>query len=260
MKQRLKIYWDKLEPNLPYIIIAWSIGFYTLSQSVKHINLDQPDDIHIIHLIFLGIAFFFILMPFFKTIKIGKYLELERNLKETKDDIKEFKSEIRQSVQILSSTLTASIGNLNNQVTINLPSTEELKKEIEKLKQQSTLGDTIKLTEIKDELLLDEDEDIVMALARTRIKIEVLLRIALDARRSIANTEDADIKFLGLNSLFDIYVDNNPKFLKFKNSFGYVQQICNAAVHGHIVSKRIADEALQLGAIIIQELSGQANG
>lgn len=257
MKEKLIKYWDKIEPSLPFIIIVWTIGFYTLRQSAKHINLDKPDEIHIVHLIFLGIAFFFILLPFVKTIKIGKYLELERNIKETKEEVKDFKTEIRQSVQMLSTSVTASIGNLNNQVTINLPGTDELKQEIEKLKQQSTQTDTSRLTEIKEELLLDEDDDIIMALARTRIKLEGLLRKALNKRQTIANTPKTDIKFLGLNSLFQQYVQLNPTFKDYQNSFRYVQQICNAAVHGQKVSKGQADEALQLGALIIRELNGQ---
>lgn len=256
MKEILIKCWDKLEPSFSFIIIVWTIGFYTLRQSAKHIDLDKPDEIHLIHLMFLGIAFFFILLPFIKTIKISKYLELERYIKETKEEVKDFKTEIRQSVQMLSTSITASIGNLNNQVTINLPGTDELKQEIEKLKQQSTQTNSKQLSEIKEELLLDEDDDIIMALARTRIKLEGLLRKALNKRQTIANTPKTDIKFLGLNSLFQQYVQINPKFKDFQNSFRYVQEICNAAVHGQKVSKGQADEALQLGALIIRELNG----
>lgn len=257
MEQRFKKYWEEIEQNLPFIIIVWSIGFYTLRQTAKNINLDKPNDIHLVHLIFLGVSFVFILLPFFKTIKIGKYLELERNIKEAKAEVKDFKNEIRQSVQMLSTSVTASIGNLNNQVTINLPGTDELKQEIEKLKLQSKQKDPKRLVEIKDELLLDEDDDVIMALARTRIKIEGLLRKALNKRPKTISTQKTDIKFLGLNSLFQQYILINSNFIGFQNSFRYVQQICNAALHGQKVSRGQADEALQLGALIIRELNGQ---
>ena len=257
MGEKIIKYWNKIETSRPFIVIVWSIGFYILRQSAKNIDLDKPNEIHIIHLGFLAVAFFFILLPFTKTIKIGKFLELERDIKETKEEVKDFKSEIRQSVQLLSTSVTASIGNLNNQVTINLPRAEELKQEIEKFKQQSTETDKKELTEIKDELLLDEDEDVIMALARTRIKLEVLLRKVLDKRQTIANTPKIDIKFLGLNTLFQQYVQINPTFNNYQNSFRYVQQICNAAIHGQKISKRQAEEALKLGALIIRELNGK---
>lgn len=253
----MKKHWDNLLPNLPFLVIVWSIGFYTLRQSAKQFNLDKPDNIHNMHLLFLGIAFFFILLPFIKTIKIGKYLELERNIKETKEEVKEFKSEIRQNFQTLNSTVTASIGNLNNQITINLPRAELLNREIEKLKGQSSQTSSSQLNDIKNELLLEDDEDYIMALARTRIKIEGLLRKALNKRQSISNTTNTKIKFLGLNSLFQQYVINKPNFIVYQNSFHYVQEICSAAMHGQKVSREQADKALQIGALIIRELNGQ---
>ena len=257
MKDRLKKYWDTLEPNIPFLIIVWTIGFYTLRQAAKQFNLDSPQDIHKMYLLFLGIAFFFILLPFIKTIKIGKYLELERNIKETKEEVKDFKTEIRQSVQMLSTSVTASIGNLNNQVTINLPGAEELKSEMEKLKQALKHKDDDAITKIKNDLLLEEDDDIIMALARTRIKLESLLRKVLNKRQSIADSSKTDIKFFGLRSLYMQYLKVNPDAQQFYNSFKYVQDICNAAVHGQKVSRGQAEQALQLGATIINELSGQ---
>jgi len=250
----MKKYWDKLLPNLPFIIIVWSIGFYTLRQSTKQFNLDKPQDIHNMHLLFLGISFFFILLPFIKTIKIGKYFELERNIKETKEEVKEFKSEIRQSIQMLSTSVTASIGNLNNQITVNLPGNEELRQEIVKLQKQDNQNNQAKLTDIKDELLVDEEDDIAMALARTRIKMETLLRKSLNKRQSIAGTKTTDIKYLGLNSLYKEYMKVNPKAEKNYISFKYFLEIGNAAVHGQKISRKQAESALQIGALILMTL------
>lgn len=58
-------------------------------------------------------------------------------------------------------------------------------------------------------------EDIIMALARTRIKIEGLLRKALDKRNDVSGMSNTNIKFLGLNSLFQKYVQIKPVFKKF---------------------------------------------
>ncbi len=249
--KKISEYWSKIEASIPFIIIVWTIGFYILNKVTKYINLDNPDKIHKIHLLFLMMAFFFILLPFFKTIKIGNYLEIERNIKETQEDVKNFKSEVRQSIQMLSSSVTASIGNMNNHVTFNIPGMEDMKKEIRKFKNQPAYTSSSQLTEIKEELLL-EDDDITMALARTRIKLEGLLRTALNKKTNITNPE---VKFLGLNSLFKQFVDLNPRFRDFKNPFRYVQEVCNAAIHGQRVPIEQAEEALLLGAYIIGELN-----
>jgi hypothetical protein len=60
----MKNYLLKNWKDILLTIIAWRIGFYTLRKSAVMINLEQPEKIHNYHVLFLLIAFLFILLPF----------------------------------------------------------------------------------------------------------------------------------------------------------------------------------------------------
>lgn len=252
MRERLNKYWISIEPQIPFIIVVWSIGFYMLAQVATKLSISEPQKIHRYHILFLLLAFLFILLPFIKKIKVGKYIELERNIKETKEEVKDFKSEMRQNIQILSSSISASIGNLNSHVNIQIPNIENLKNEVENLETITNGKDTSKLKEIRSQLL--PDEDLTMALARTRFEIERLLRNVLGKKNNLGSLNKIEIKYLSLSQLFNEYVQLNPEFYAFKESFRYVQSICNAAIHGQHIASNQAEEALKLGSIIISEL------
>jgi hypothetical protein len=249
---RLKNYWLKLEPNLPFIIIVWGIGFYILRKTAKLINLENPQNINIFHLLFLGISFFFILLPFIKTIKIGKIIELERNIKETKEDVKEFKNDIRQNLQVLSTYINTSIG-INQSTTINLTGNE--RREINKITKQ-TNDENSSLTEIMKDLIINDEDNMTMALARTRITMENLLRESSVLKKNDSR-EIKYVGYVGLKTLFQMYSKINSNFKKYETPFKYVLQICNAAMHGLYVPSDQANEAVKLGAIIIKELREQ---
>jgi len=64
---------------------------------------------------------FFLFLPFFNKIKIGKVLELEREVEKARKDLSEFKAETRNTLSVLSTNVNT-IGRMTNQVTVNLPS------------------------------------------------------------------------------------------------------------------------------------------
>jgi hypothetical protein len=70
---------------------------------------------------------FFLFLPFFKKIKIGKVLELEREVEKAKKELSDFKGEIRNTVSVLSTNVNT-IGRMTNQVTVNLPSLSDLQR------------------------------------------------------------------------------------------------------------------------------------
>lgn len=241
--------------NILLTIIAWSIGFYILRKSAILINLEEPGKIHNYHILFLFISFFFILLPFVKTIKIGKILELERDINRTKEEVKDFKTEIKQSLTLMNTSINTSINSLNSNINISIPGTDDLKKEIEKLRSEISDKGRNTIKDIKEEILSSEEGDYVMALAKTRIEIEKTLREKLNKRLSVEQRQNIeDIKFLTLNRLGQLYIKDNPEFEKFWTPFKYVQSICNAAIHGQKVSYQQAAEALQLGTMILTEL------
>lgn len=239
--------------QLPFYAICWSIGFYLLQQSAIRISLDNEKTITTQLLFLLLFSIFLILLPFAKKMKFLNVFEIEREIKETKQEVKDFKSEIRLSLSVLTNSLNASIGNMHNQVTVQVPGIETLKKANKVIEEKGQYKDEISFQDIKEELSISEDEDTIMALAKTRIKIETLLREILN-KRTIYPDNSSNMKFLSLNDLYKQFTKEYPQQRYLTHTFKYVQQVCNAAIHGLNISLGQAEEALELGTRIIKEL------
>jgi|JI61114C2RNA_FD_contig_61_1274542_length_1652_multi_2_in_0_out_0_1 hypothetical protein len=244
--------------QLPFYVICWGIGFYLLRQSAIRISLDNEKTITTQLLFLLLFSIFLLLLPFAKKIKFLNVFEIEREIKETKQEVRDFKSEIRQSLSILTNSLNASIGNMHNQVTVQIPGIDTLKKANKVIEEKGQYKDDISYQDIKEELSISEDEDTIMALAKTRIKIETLLREILN-KRTTYPSNTSSMKFLSLNELFRQFTKEFPEQKFLTNYFQYVQQVCNAAIHGLNISLGQAEEALQLGTRIIKELEYMRN-
>jgi hypothetical protein len=240
-------------PNWGLPALSWLISLYFLSGISTHLGFPPTIKITTGHLVYISLWLFFLFLPFFKRIKIGKILELEREVEKTKNDIKEFKEEVRTNLSLISTNVNT-IGNMSNQITVNYPAIAD----IEKLKQQLDKNTIYKsmdeVNDIKDELVLDGD-DTIMALARTRIKIESLLRKILSKRIITSSFNDKPIKYMSLQKLFSLFLDRNEDYIHLQEPFSYVVQVCNAAVHAQRVPQSQADEALEIGSRIIAILS-----
>lgn len=257
-------FWTRLKKELgnnffnflrqfPFYAICWTIGFYLLRQSAIRISLDDEKTITTQLLFLLLFSIFLILLPFAKKMKFLNVFEIEREIKETKQEVKDFKSEIRQSLSVLTNSLNASIGNMHNQVTVQVPGIETLKKANKVIEEKGQYKDDISFQDIKEELSISEDEDTIMALAKTRIKIETLLREILN-KRTVYPDNSSNMKFLSLNDLYRQFTKEYPQQRYLTHTFKYVQQVCNAAIHGLNISFGQAEEALELGTRIIKEL------
>jgi hypothetical protein len=156
-------FWDKLKKELeknffnflrqfPFYIICWSIGFYLLRQSAIRISLDNIHTITTQLLFLLLFSIFLILLPFTKKIKFLNVFEIEREIKETKQEVKDFKSEIRQTLSVLTNSLNASIGNMHNQVTVQIPGIDTLKKANKIIEEKGHYKENISFQDIKEEL------------------------------------------------------------------------------------------------------------
>jgi hypothetical protein len=253
-----KSFWEKLKflfeksffellPQIPLYIICWGIGFYLLIKSSLNWSLDNLESLTTqLSFIFL-LSIFLILIPLVKSIKFLNVFEIEKQIKETKEEVKDFKTEIRQSVSLLTNSVNASIGNMNNNVTVHIPGAEQLREANRKIDEHGNYKDRISFKDVKEQLSINEDEDTIMALAKTRIKIETLLR-------EITNSTNSQRNPIGLNELFKIFLSKHPEYGFLKDSFRYVLRICNAAIHGMDLSYMQAEEAIELGIRIIKEL------
>lgn len=240
---------------LTLTVISWTIGITILIKVSNSISFDSPDKIHAMQLTFFIISLFLIILPFSKSIRIGKLIEIEREINQAKEEIKDFKTQISQSMALISSSINASISNMNSNINITLPGQEELKAEIEKFKRENNRALQTEFR-FREQFLESSDNDYTLALAKTRIEIERLLREQL-GKHTLFSNEFKDIKYVSLNNLFQMYLRENLYFEKYYNSFKYVQSICNAAIHGQRISSGQAMEALELGEIIINELKNK---
>lgn len=244
-------------PSLKVLFgLSWIVSLFFATSFLRNTGFPPARSLETGDIIYLALALFFAFMPFYSRIRIGNYLEIEREVARTKEELGEFKSEVRQSISVLSTNVNT-IGNLSNQVTVNLPGIVELEELKRKIDASTTPGTRREAEEIRAGLLL-ESEDTVMALARTRIRMEYLLRKILGKRTSVNELRNQSIKFMGIRQMFNMFLAESPQYKYLFEPFMYVNQVCNAAVHAQRVSEEQANEALDLGARIIATLSDVA--
>jgi hypothetical protein len=83
-------------------------------------------------LAYLIVSFVFLVIPFVSRMKIGKLLEFERELKKTREDMYNFKTDMRQMVAVISSA-SATVSNVTNvDVSTEQASESEEKLQIER--------------------------------------------------------------------------------------------------------------------------------
>lgn len=238
-------------PSWALPALSWLVSFYFLLGFCTNVGFPPDRKLFIGDALYVAIWLFFLFLPFFSKIKIGSILELERQVEQAKEELREFKSEVRNSVSVLSTNVNT-IGGMTNQVTVNIPGLAELR-EARQMVDDKTPLDTKQSAERVEERLVLQSEDPTLALAKTRIDIERLLRESVGKRTAVANVDES-MRFAGINQLFQLFVAKNEQFGYLRQPFKYVTQICNAAIHAQRVSDEQAQEALALGAQIIAVL------
>lgn len=200
----------------------------------------------------LGLSgLFFLFLPFFRRIKIGDILELEREVEKTKEELREFKSEVRNSVSVLSTNVN-SISGMTNRINFynNIPTVPQMEREAQVLDENAPEAVSVAQEVQRD--LLQQDDDIVISLFKTRVEIERLLREIVGKSTTLPSSKN--VRMAGLLQLFETFAAQNPKYGYLQNSLRYVNQVCSAAIHAQQVSEDQAREVLALGAKIIATL------
>lgn len=236
----IKSNFTKLIPHLPFVILVWTIGFCLFLNVYCKIDFNNLASINYNHQLLLLLSISLILLPFLKTVKIGKYLELERNIKETKEEVKDFKTEIRQNFLTLTSTVSNSINNLNNQVqTVNNyngyppppPDTKlpELESEIDRLVKAKLKEHGVSFSDLINVPVNN------IELFKIRYSIEIQLRRIWEGR--FANDE-LNFRFRH-KPIIKIIQDLSESEIIDKNFYGILREIlsiCNYAIHGEEVT------------------------
>lgn len=235
------------------ILICVIDSIYLLCLFHSTVNLATPTNIPPMHYIILFLGALIPLVPFVQRLRVGKLIELERDIQNTKSEVKDFKNEVRQMISVVNTSIN-SISNLTNTTNLNFNFTDLLRQAKEELAHKPS-PKLIEVQRIKDELQL-EDENTIMTLARTRIKLEYLLRKILGRQTSIPIEKQTEkIKFMTAEKLYKLFLQQYTEYDYLRNSFDYVLKICNAAMHGQIILDAQAEEALNLGARLISTLT-----
>ncbi len=246
--------WNFIKENFNSILfftISWITSNILLLISICKINLDDIDKTPMKIWYFLIAGLIFLFLPFFKKVKIGKFIELEREIKNTKEELNTFKTDIRQSLSIISTNVNT-LSTINNQIQINIPGITDLQNAIKTLENQTNPQIEKSSKELKDELII-EDEDNIMALTKARVKMEFLLRKILGKRITLENS-DKDIKYLTLTQLIRDFLDQFPKYRYLENSLSYVRRLGNAAAHAQMIPEYQAQEAIDMSLKLIAVL------
>lgn len=233
--------------------LSWLISFYFLLGFNRNVGFPPARSLFLGDALYVFLWLFFLFLPFFSKVKIGHLIELEREIAKAKQELQEFKMEIRNSIAVLSTNVNT-MGNMTNQITVNIPGVAELQNATQKVEAQSKPQTKQEAEQVQQSLFLDS-EDTTMALARTRIKIEGLLRKILGKRTSVNELRNQSIRFFGPRQLFDMFIRENDDYAYLREPLLYVSEVCNAAIHAQKVSYDQAKEALRLGARIIAVLS-----
>jgi multidrug efflux pump subunit AcrB len=233
-------------------IVSWIVAAYFGIGFIANAGFPPRRDILLGDALFVGLFLFFTFLPFFNKIKVGTWLELEREIKEAKkevasakEELREFKNEVRNTVSVISTN------NVSPQFNVHMAGAEELRRQGEKVEERLNAKGRAESEEVKNEL--QADNDVNYALAKVRIDIERLLRVIVGNSLSVSAANRSP-NFMSLSKMFELLVQGNDNFAYLRDPLKYVLSICNAAMHAQNLEPDQAQEALKLGAQIIAAL------
>ncbi len=93
------------------LISCWLMSTLAMCAYFWHIRWKLSPPVGVYEGTFLWIGLVLFLVPFFSTIRIGKVLELERGISQTRDEVKALKEDVKQQVLLLNSNISAATSN-----------------------------------------------------------------------------------------------------------------------------------------------------
>lgn len=242
-------------------IPSWLSAVYFGVGFVVKAGFPPKTDMLIGDALFVGLTLLLLFAPFFNKIKISSWIELEREVKEAKveavsakDELREFKAEIRDTMSVVSTNLNTQ--RMSTQLNIyGTPNVDELRAAQAKLEENLDSSDQVAVEEYESSARAQQENDVPLMLAKVRMDIERLLRRIVGARLAISSVDAEPVRLASTRQLFHRLVLTNSNFAYLNKPFDYVNKVCNAAIHAQVVSSEQANEALRLGAQIIEVLS-----
>ncbi len=224
---------------------------------IFHLNVGFPPvkPLSATSLTYLVLFVFFLLLPAARKITIGKYFEFEAKYEKLKEDMQEFKTEMKQSLAVYSN-LMSTVSNVSNQsVNFHFPGLDEAERIKEEL--DSSLHDTVTSSDLEEKVanfLAESNDDTQFALMRLRMEIERELRRILGKRVTMKPSTGGVVKYNTVRTMFRELVKSHPEYKDLDEPLYYTLDVCNAAIHGQTVPNGHAYEALYMGIRILTEL------
>lgn len=236
---------------------SWIVAAYFGAGFIARAGFPPRTDLLIGDAFFVALFLFFLFLPFFNKIKVGSWLELEREVKEAKreataakQELADFKIEVRNTLNVVSTQRT-------NVYVNGAPNVAQLREQQAAVATKLSPTEQSTVEKYEETVKSQESDDVAYVLAKVRIDIERLLRTVVGRR--IGPVPNANVKLASARQLFDSLVQIEEAWEYLQRPFEYVNRVCNAAIHGQLVSSEQADEALKLGAQIIAALKQHPN-
>ncbi len=244
-------------PHWVLPLVSWLVAAYFLIGYLSGAGFPPSSDIAVGQAVLLAIGLFFLFLPFFSRVKIGKWLELEREVGKTKTELRDFKQDVQASLALITTSVNT-ISSLSNSFVVNLPGAAELAEARQDLDRQATPETRQEAQDIRDELTI-EGEVSALTLARMRMRLEYLLRKIADDHRGDLGFSEEEVRRMPLRQLFRAFARIYPQYRDFSRSFDYVTRIANAAIHAQPIPFSQAQDAVDMGAELIALLGGLAD-
>ena len=239
-------------------------SFSTLSRLIAiyfiwafHLQVGFPPitPLNLTSIIYLVLFIFFFVLPFAQRFKFGELIEFEAKINQVRADVQEVRSETRELISIVSNVTNAISTTMNQNVTVNLTGMVEARDELLAALTQSNKSTRAEreFQEYWDAV----DSDVNYALARLRMDLEREIRRILSKHIEAGDLQKSQRKFLSARSLFQRLVSTIPRYQHMQNSFDYILQICNAAIHGKQIPENIGRETLDMGLRLLRELENE---
>jgi len=235
--------------SLVFFLVCWFFGFFFFIKGFTNLNLFTTESISPLSIGLSVVGLVLILLPFIKRVKVGE-IEIEREVEQAKKEIKEFKTETRNMLSVMSTQINT-VANMNNQnqVTIYVPGFEKAKDD---LKQQIPQTVVKEAEIIKDELFLD-NQDTIMAIVKLRVQLEYLLRKILGKKLTVADAQK-EIRLMSVLQLTKQFLLLYPDYRFLESSFDYVREVGNAAAHAQQINPLQSQETIEIGTKLIATL------
>lgn len=240
--------WEFLASNL-WSVLSGIMSLYFLWVVHEHVGFPPREPLTATSATYLTLFVFFLVAPYVRSFKLGRFIEFEAKIEAVKSDMKEVRTETRELISTVSTVATAISASVNQNIVQIFPSSEWAQAARQEMSE--ALGDASEgakqQDDVREYMNLSASEP-NYALARLRMDIERELRRILDRPVS------TESRSLTARSLFRTLVSEEPKYQQMRSSFDYVLEVCNAAIHGQRMSDGVASEAVGMGLRILHEL------